>query len=281
MGPMLGHADEDSAIALFSMPAPDSAEMNHAHPPDQSPAPAQAHEPNMVGAVLQYGPAYLGSDHRTLSVIPVLSLSKQLHSQESLFLRTTEGVLETGINHALTDTLTAGAQFAYEDGRTKNGFSNGLKFLSINPSLSYGAHLQYEDNLGPVPIDILVRYRKDIDNSRGAQLDMRIFAGIYGGEHEPLNVGVFAQHTLADKNAIETYYGLSSRNATRLQQAEYHPHAGTLNSELGLWGAYTLMPGTYLVGYAERIYLGSEARHSPITRNDHIRYFSLGLAFEF
>jgi len=238
--------------------------------------PEHEHEPNMVGAVVQYGPAYLGSDRSTESIIPVLSLTKNL-----LFLRTTEGILETGISKPLNETVSYGAQLAYEDGRTQNGFSNGLKFLSINPSMSYGAFLQYEDNIGPMPIDVVLRYRKDIDTSRGSQLDMRVFAGIYGGEHEKLNLGVFAQRTLADRRAMETYYGLKDRFSGRLHHPSYHPDQGVFSSEVGLWGAYSLCPKTYLVGYAEKIFLGSEARHSPITKDANINYFSVGLAFEF
>lgn len=268
--PSFAETDGTPTVAQLQVPTA-------THPPESTDAP----EPNLVGAVLQTGPAYLGSDRNTVSVIPVLSLTKQLQPKQTLFLRTTEGVLETGVNHALTDTVTIGAQLAYEDGRTKNGFSNGLKFLSINPSLSYGMHLQWERNIGPVPVDVLVRYRKDIDDARGAQVDMRIFAGIYGGEHEKLNLGVFAQRTFADQQAMDTYYGLSAGNASRLQQSSYRPHAGVLNSELGLWGAYHIYPGVYLVGYAERIFLGNQAKNSPLDRNDHIRYFSLGLAFEF
>jgi outer membrane scaffolding protein for murein synthesis (MipA/OmpV family) len=255
-----------SWIALLLMPAVS----------DVAIADEQTHEPNMVGAVVQYGPAYLGSDRSTPSIIPVLSLTK-----ESLFLRTTEGMLETGISKPINDTLSYGAQLAYEDGRTQNGFSNGLKFLSINPSMSYGAFLQYEDNIGPMPIDVIVRYRKDIDTSRGSQMDFRIFAGIYGGEHEKLNLGIFAQRTLADQRAMETYYGLKDRFSHRFGHVSYHPDQGVLNSEVGLWGAYMLCPKTYLVGYAEKIFLGNEASNSPITRNSNINYISFGLAFEF
>lgn len=235
-----------------------------------------SHEPDMVGAVVQYGPAYLGSDRSTASIIPVLSLTKNL-----LFLRTTEGILETGVSKPINETLSYGAQLAYEDGRTQNGFSNGLKFLSINPSMSYGAFLQYEDNIGPMPVDIVLRYRKDVDTSRGSQFDMRIFAGIYGGEHEKLNLGVFAQRTFADQRAMEAYYGLKDRFSGRIHRASYHPDQGVLSSEVGLWGAYSLCPKTYLVGYAEKILLGSEASDSPITKDANINYFSLGLAFEF
>ena len=245
-----------------------------AHADDVATAPA--HEPNMVGAVVQYGPAYLGSDRSTGSLIPVLSLAKG-----GLFLRTTEGMLESGISKPLSNTLTIGSQLAYEDGRTQNGFSSGLKFLSFNPSMSYGAHLQYEDDWGPMPVDIIVRFRKDIDATRGSQLDLRIFAGIYGGEQEPLNIGVFAQRTFADQNAMETYYGVKNRYAGRSRFNAYHPGAGVINSEVGIWGAYKLCEKTYLVSYAEKIFLGSQASASPIARSTDINYFSLGVAFEF
>jgi prepilin-type processing-associated H-X9-DG protein len=233
-------------------------------------------EPDILGAVIQYGPAYQGSNKNTANIIPILSLSRNL-----FYAQTTEGILEGGVKRVFSDNYSYGVQLAYEDGRTNKGILNGVKILSINPSISYGAFLQYEEQVGYIPIDFVARYRKDIDSARGSQFDLRLTVGIYGGEHEKLNAEIFMQRTFADQKAMHTYYGIDKSESIKTGSIIYSPNGGTLNSRFGIWSSYEFTQNLLLVGEIEKVFLGSMPLHSPIAKKSDSNYISLGVAYKF
>lgn len=246
-----------------------------------SPGLAQADEPSsptLLGAAVISEPAYDGSRSTNLSVIPVL-----MYTTGPWFARTTEGILEGGIKKELISDLNFGIQVAYEDGRERRdaGFLKAHNVPNIDPSLSVGGFVQYEKDTGLVPIDILARYRKDIDSSRGDQLDLRVTAGIYGGEGKRFNAEVYAQSTWASSKAMQTYYGLTDAEAMRTGLPAFKPGSGHLSNQIGLWGSYNLAPHWLLLGNVERHQLEGSARNSPLTEVRYNNYVSIGLAYEY
>lgn len=234
--------------------------------------------PTLLGAALLSQPAYDGSRSTNLSVIPVL-----MYDGTPWFARTTEGILEGGIKTELLSDFNVGIQVAYEGSRMRRDatFLKAHNVPNLDPSLSVGGFVQYEKDTGLVPIDILARYRKDIDSSRGEQLDLRVTAGIYGGEGKRLNAEIFAQTTWASSNAMQSYYGLTDTEAVRTGLSAFRPGAGRVSNQVGVWCSYDLTSNWLLLGNIERHQLLGDAKNSPLTQVRYNNYFSVGVAYEY
>ncbi len=114
-------------------------------------------------------------------------------------------------------------QLAYEEGR-ETGDSDFLKrhnFQTLDASASYGGFVQYETDLGPVPIDLLARYRKDVDSDNGSQFDLSATVGVYGGDDKPLNIEVYAQTTWADAKSLQSFLRRYRRASRHLRLCRF------------------------------------------------------------
>jgi len=239
---------------------------------------ADTSSPTLIGASVRIGPEYDGSRSTAIGLTPVL-----MYSKDHWFARTTEGVLEAGAKAKLFGNFYYGIQAAYEEGRD----SNNADFLqmhhveSIDSSLSLGGFIQYQNIIKSVPVDILVRYRKDVDSSRGDQVDLRFTAGIYRSKDEKLNAEIFVQSTWANDKAIQSYYGINNDEAFATKLSAFHPSGGNLYNEFGFWCSYNLSSHWMLMGYIERHQLEGDARNSPLTEVSHNNYFSFGAAYQY
>src|SRR5581483_241030 len=157
---------------------------------------AQEAQENLAGAGVRAKPAYDGSKSEHLDVVPVLN-----YYRGPLFARTTQGVLEGGARALVAKGLHVGAQLAYEEGRrsSESSFLAGRNVPNVNPSASIGAHAEYDFKVGPAPLNLLARWRRDVNSERGAQLDLRATAGVY--ESGPLAAAVYAQETWATQSS--------------------------------------------------------------------------------
>ncbi|HEY7985435.1 MAG TPA: MipA/OmpV family protein, partial [Methylophilaceae bacterium] len=112
---------------------------------------AETPDATLIGGGITYEPAYDGSRSSKVAAVPIIS-----YTGNNLFARTTEGILEGGVRVELLDGLHLGAQLAYEEGRETSD-SDLLKrhnFETLDSSASYGAFVQYEKDIGPMPIDL-------------------------------------------------------------------------------------------------------------------------------
>lgn len=234
--------------------------------------------PTLLGASAQIRPAYDGSRSTKVDLIPVL-----MYYESPWFVRTTEGILEAGVKTALSGDFNFGIQAAHEDGRFRHDadFLNTYHVPNLDDSLSVGGFLQYEKNIKSVPIDILARYRKDIDSSRGDQIDLRITAGIYGSKDKRLNAEIFAQTSWANSKAMQSYYGVTDYEAASTGLSAFKPSAGSLSNQIGFWCSYNLGSHWILLGNAERHQLEGDAKNSPLTQVRYNNYFSLGVAYQY
>lgn len=203
----------------------------------------------LLGAGARNRPVYDGSDRQTTDLIPVVR-----YYGTPWFARTTQGILEGGARIALAAGLDAGVQLAYEQG-PRDG----------DPGTSFGAHLEWDAKLGPVPIDALIRLRQHLDADRGRQLDARLTAGLYEGGG--LLAGVFAQATWASARHMQEYYGVRE--------------AGLLFTSLGVLGSYDLSRRWLAVASAEARRLSSDAARSALVQDRTGFYASAGLAYRF
>lgn len=239
---------------------------------------ADKSSPTLLGASVQLRPEYDGSRSTEMTVIPVLSYAKDIW-----FVRTTEGILEAGAKSALIGHLDYGIQAAYQEGRDSRS-ADFLKLhhvANIDPSVSLGGFLQYQNSIQSIPVDLVARYRKAIDSERGDQFDLRLTAGIYHSQDKKLSAQIFAQSTWANTKALQTYYGFTSNQAASSGLPEFHPSGGNLVNEVGLWCSYNLSSHWRLMGNIERHDLAGDAKDSPLSEVSHNMYYSLGAAYQY
>ena len=210
---------------------------------------AQDDDETLLGAGLYSRPKFDGSSHRSLDPIPVVR-----YYGKPWFARTTQGILEGGARWNLREGLDLGAQLAYEQGPQDH-----------DPGASVGVHAEWDSQLGPAPLNVLLRLRQFLDTDRGLQFDTRATLGVYEGHG--LAAGVFAQATWASEKSFEAYYAVHD--------------SGLLFTSLGALGSYDLSRRWLLLGSVEERRLGDHAMHSAFVERRASAYASLGLAYRF
>jgi outer membrane scaffolding protein for murein synthesis (MipA/OmpV family) len=245
------------------------------------------------GVGVRSNPAYDGSPVQRVSLIPVVR-----YYRGAVFVRTTQGVFEGGGRINVSRGLAFGVQLAYESGRRarERDILNPDDHSSVPGSLvrgtspaptpnydlgagaSIGTHLEFDKEVGPVPINLLGRIRQNVDFDRGAQLDLRFTSGIYGNQR--IRIGIFAQETWANAKSSDTYYGI-----TEVQPGSVFPafdaRSGRLFTGAGFIGSIDVIPELLLVWSAEHRRLHGDAAHSPLVRRTSNQYFSIGVARRF
>jgi outer membrane scaffolding protein for murein synthesis (MipA/OmpV family) len=236
----------------------------------QSPPP----DPVLIGAGLRARPAYDGSDSRRGELIPVLR-----YYGRPWFARTTQGLLEGGARVELAPGLNLGVQLAYEGGRaaSESGFLRSHNVPDVNPGISYGLHVEWDQKLGPVPITLLARGRRHADADRGAQADLRLTAGIYG--EGGVLAGVFAQATWANAKSLQSFYGITPQQSTTLPA--FDGGSGPLFTSIGLLWSVDLSREWLALGSAEARKLRGDAARSPLAERTSNYYASVGFAYRF
>ncbi|MEO8134389.1 MAG: MipA/OmpV family protein [Betaproteobacteria bacterium] len=233
-------------------------------------------DPALLGAGVRSRPAYDGSDSQHLEAVPVLRYYGPL-----LFARSTRGVLEGGAHVEILPGLNAGLQLAYENGRkaSESDFLNALNLPDVDIGASYGAHLEWNGKIGPSPINLILRARKNVKSERGTQADIRLTAGVFqaGG----FAAGVVAQATWANARSTESTYGVTPQQAAASGIPSFAPGSGLLNESLGLIWSYDLAAHWVLVGNVEGRHLQGDAARSPLTERRTNYYATVGLAYRF
>src|SRR5215813_13093554 len=105
----------------------------------------------LIGVGVRTRPEFDGSNNRVTDVVPYLR-----YYGKTLFVRTTQGILEGGARTDIGQQFYAGVQLAYEAG-PRDG----------NPGASLGASLERDVKLGPVPFFFLGRVRQHLQTDHG------------------------------------------------------------------------------------------------------------------
>jgi outer membrane scaffolding protein for murein synthesis (MipA/OmpV family) len=203
----------------------------------------------LFGAGVRTRPKFDGSADRTVDLVPQVR-----YYGRPWFARTTQDLLEGGARWNLRPGLDTGVQLAYEQGP-----------LDHDPDASIGVHLETDRNIGPAPVNALVRLRQHLNTNRGTELDARATVGVYGGHG--LAAGLFAQTTWASEKKFEAYYGVHQ--------------SGLLLVSVGALASYDLSHRWTLLGSIESRRLGDEAARSPIVERRSGIYATTGLAYRF
>jgi outer membrane scaffolding protein for murein synthesis (MipA/OmpV family) len=217
------------------------------------PAAVLAQDPlgTLLGAGVRSRPEYDGANKQELQPIPLVR-----YYGETLFARTTQGILEGGARVEVGQKLFAGAQLAFEEGNDRT---------DLDPGASYGLHLEWDTRVGPAPISLLARTRHHFDSDLGTQADFRASVGVYG-EHSLL-VALYGQATWASDEWVSSYYGTGS--------------GGLLFTAIGVEGAYDLSRQWVLLASLHRRQLHGDAATSPITERKENVFASAALAYRF
>jgi len=227
-----------------------------------------------IGAGVRTRPAYDGSAAQRTDLIPTVR-----YYGKPWFARTTQGILEGGARMELARGLNVGAQLAYEGGRlaSESDFLRSNNVPDINPGVSVGLHVEWDRNLGPVPVTLLARGRHFVDSDRGAQADLRFTAIVFGGG--AITAAVFIQGTRADSKSNQSFYGIAPAQSTGL--SPYTAGSGPLYTSGGLLWGVDLSREWIVVGNLEARRLHGDAARSPLAERTSNHYASASLAYRF
>jgi MipA family protein len=231
---------------------------------------------NWLGAGARTRPAYDGSAARETEPIPSVR-----YFGTPWFARTTQGILEGGARLEVMRDLHLGAQIAYEVGRKSSEavFLASRSVPNISPGASAGVHLEWDQQLGPVPITLLARARQLMDSDRGVQGDLRFTAGVLGWG--ALSAALFLQGTWASAKSNQSYYGVTPDVSASTGLPAYAPGGGLLYVTGGLLYGVDLGKTWMIIGNLEARRLQGAAARSPLVEQPTSRYASASLAYKF
>ncbi len=237
---------------------------------------AELSNESLLGPGLRLQPAYDGSASQHGELVPVVR-----YFGHPLFVRSTQGVLEGGVRMQIAPGLHAGAQLAYEPGRSQSesDFLKNHSVSNVDRGASVGAQLEWDHKFGPMPITLLSRARQDIDSDRGAQVDFRLSAGLYRSGR--LAMGVFTQETWANTKSTGSFYDITPQQSVATGLPVFRAGSGWLFASFGVLWSVDLNRDWVVVGSAESRHLLGDASHSPLAERESNYYASAGLAYRF
>jgi MipA family protein len=237
---------------------------------------AELSNESLLGAGLRSRPAYDGSASQHVELVPVVRYFGQ-----PWFARSTQGVLEGGVRMQLAPGLHAGAQLAYEPERnsSESDFLRNHSVPDVDRGASVGVHLEWDHQFGPMPITLLARTRQHTDSDRGAQVDLRLSAGVFRSGR--IAAGVFAQPTWANAKSTGSFYGITPQQSALTGLPVFHAGSGWLFASFGFLWSVDLSRDWIVVGSMESRHLYGDAAHSPLAERGSNYYASAGLAYRF
>ena len=239
-------------------------------------ATAELSNESLLGPGLRLRPAYDGSASRHDELVPVVRYFGQ-----PWFVRSTQGILEGGVRMELAPGLHAGAQLAYEPGRTTNesDFLKNRGISDVDGGASVGAHLEWDHKFGPVPITLLARVRQGTESDRGAQADLRLSVGALRSGR--VAAGLFTQATWANAKSTGTAYDITPPQSAASGLPTYRTAGGRLFASAGVLWSVDLAPDWIVVGSMESRRLQGDAARSPLVERRSNYYASSGIAYRF
>jgi len=237
---------------------------------------AELSNDSLLGPGLRSRPAYDGSASQRIELVPVVR-----YFGRPWFARSTQGALEGGVRTEFAPGLHAGAQLAYEPGRrtSESDFLRNHNVSGLDRGVSLGLQVEWDHKFGPVPVTLLVRARQHTDSDRGAQVDLRLSAGVYRGG--PVAAGIFAQATWANAKAAGSFYGITPQQSAATGLPVFDAGSGWLFGSVGLLWSIDLGRDWIVVGSMEARRLHGDAAQSPLAERASNYYVSAGIAYHF
>lgn len=232
-----------------------------------------ANKPSVtIGAGVMYKPEYSGADSYEATPIPVISASKQITPADTLYLRG----FAAGLDHAVTEQLTVGAQARYRFERDSSDSSN----LSGMPDID-----------GAVEVGPKVRYQ--IDKQLGLEAtalfdvsDAHDGYTVRAGADYVIPMGQVTYLTLAggvnygSEDFNNTYYGVTPGQATAKRPA-YSVDSGLTSFDASVGLRHSISRHWSVQGKLGAEYLTSDVADSPLVEEELQPSLMLGVAYTF
>ena len=229
-----------------------------------------------LGIAAQHDAAFPGA--RKTHVLPIPLINWE---QDYLFIRSSKGMEEAGVRWQINDEFAVGSQLVFELGRNSDDsiFLQELKMPDIPYGVSAGVQAQYSTKIGPAPVDALLRLRQRSGSQRGALADVRVEVGVYGNRF--IGVQTYVQSTWANRQAMNSDFGIKPVNASFVEILPYEAEAGLRNYLVGVAGKLDLDAEWMAIGSIEYNSLIGDAADSPITEKKTSQAVTLGVMYKF
>ena len=130
-----------------------------------------------------------------------------------------------------------------------------------------------------MPLNALIRYRRNLDSDLGAQADIRLTAGIY--LRGRVQVGMYGQLTWSDDEAAQSYFGLTAAQSAVTGLPAYSAGAGLRFAQFGFLGVTDISDHWIALWGINAHWLEGDARNSPIVQDEINWYANAGVAYRF
>jgi outer membrane scaffolding protein for murein synthesis (MipA/OmpV family) len=130
-----------------------------------------------------------------------------------------------------------------------------------------------------MPLNVLLRYRHDVDTDNGAQADLRATAGIL--DWRRMRAALFGQVTWGDEKSAQRYFGITPQQAAMTGLPAYSAGSGARSIQAGLLGDADIAKhwvGLWGITYQR---LQDDAAGSPIVQDRNNWYANAGIAYRF
>lgn len=237
---------------------------------------AELSQAPMIGPGLRTRPAYDGSATQRAELVPVVR-----YYGDPWFVRSTQGVLEGGLRMALAPGLNAGAQIAYEPGRKGRDadFLRNHGIPDVKVGASAGVHLEWDHKFGRMPVTLLARARQHFDSDRGAQIDLRLSAGVF--QQGRFSAGVFTQAMWVNAKSANAFFGITPVLAGPARLPAFDPGGGFAYTSAGLLWSFDISKQWIVVGNLEARRLQGDVAKSPLVERRSNYYATAGIAYRF
>lgn len=258
-----------SALALAAMIAPSAVSA-------QAPGGAPKDWDVTVGAGLALRPTYEGSDRYAASPLPILSVT----------YRDWLSLGYDGLSAYLRrDALQVGAGLTYAGGRDDKEdsfFGGGDKRLrgmgKIDGALGVRAFANYD--LKPIRLSASVtKFTGDKDQNDGVLV--QIGAAYPVRVSDKLTVTPNIGATWADENYMQTFFGVTSQQASRSRFSRFNAEAGLKDVSYGVNANYRLDQNWFVRGGVTVKQLTSDAAKSPLSFADTQGQFMASVGYRF
>jgi len=206
----------------------------------------------VLGAGVMLQPKYEGSDEMEVSPLPFVSAT----FLDRLTIDPTGVELKIYEMGPLQFDVTGGYDFGRKEENADDlrgmGDVDGAVTVGGKTTLSYG------------PAEFFVSVDKTIGGSDG-------LLGSLGAEitqpiNEELILGASASATFADKNYMQSYFGVTSAQAARSGYAEYNPGSGVKSIDLSVSATYMFNENWAVRAEQEVGFLVGDAADSPLVK---------------
>jgi outer membrane protein len=247
------------AVILVCL-APCNAETS-ANPPEKS-------LEGYLGAGVMFNPKYTGSASYRMFPLPLAILDYE--DTYYIHLDRAGARLWSNKDKTMAFGLAGEPRFGF---RPKDGAR--LSGMAIRrTSIEGGPSFEWETP----ELSFTAAYFRDLSGASGGQsLQLSFYHQLI--DNGPWDVGAYVDFDRANRKIVQYYFGVRADEITATRP--YYQPGGTVNSSLGLSGAYKLNKKYALLFGGELNYLGAAAADSPIVeqRNGYMGYIGLGLIF--